>query len=118
MALVVDGATVREFEIELADEPGWWAHLDVGAWRGKTAVLRVDRLAEDSTALRSVAQADDIWAAGEVYREPLRRSSISPPAAAGTTTRTGWSTHRASITCTSSTILMAGTGATCTGATP
>ena len=60
MALTVDGQTVREFEIELADDPGWWAHFDVGALRGSKAVLRVDRLPEDSSALRSVAQADDI----------------------------------------------------------
>ena len=72
VAMLVDGAIVREFEIELADDPGWWAHLDVGAWRGRTAVLRVDRLAEDSPALRRVTQADEIWDAGEVYREPLR----------------------------------------------
>ena len=39
---------------------------------GRKAVLRVDRLAEDSTALQRVTQADDIWDASEVYREPLR----------------------------------------------
>jgi fructan beta-fructosidase len=83
MAVLLDGQTVREFEIELADDPGWWAHLDVGAWRGRKIVLRVDRLAEDSTALHRVAQADDIWAAGDVYREPLRaRYHFSP--------RRGW----------------------------
>ena len=42
MAVLVDGQTVREFEIELADDPGWWAHLDVDAWRGRKAVLRVE----------------------------------------------------------------------------
>ena len=83
MALLVDGAIVREFEIELADDPGWWAHLDVSAWHGRTAVLRVDRLAEDSPALRRVTQADDIWAASEVYREPLRAQLHFSP-------RRGW----------------------------
>jgi fructan beta-fructosidase len=72
VAMIVDGATVREFEIELADDPDWWAHLDVSRWHGRKAAVRVDRLAEDSTALERVTQADEIWAAGEVYREPLR----------------------------------------------
>ena len=118
MSVVVDGETVREFEIELADDPGWWAHLDVSDWRGKKAVLRVNRLPEGSSALRNVVQADDIWAGGTVYREPLRASSTSRPDAAGTTTRMDSSIPRASIICTSSTIPTAGTGGTCTGATP
>ena len=87
-------------------------------WRGKTAELRVDRLAEDSAALRNVAQADDIWAAGEVYREPLRAQFHFSPGAAGTTTPTGSSTHKGSIIFISSIILTDGAGATCTGATP
>jgi fructan beta-fructosidase len=83
MTIVLDGATVREFEIELSDDPGWWAHLDVGAWRGQKASLRVDRLPEDSPALRSVTQADDIWAPANVYREPLRAQFHFSP-------RRGW----------------------------
>ena len=83
MALMVDGQTVREFEIELADDPGWWAHLDVGAWRGKKAVLRVDRLPEDSSALRSVTQADDIWAPARSIASRCARNSTSRP-------RRGW----------------------------
>ncbi len=83
LALIVAGETVREFEIELADDPGWWAHLDVGAWRGKRAVLRADRLPEGSSALQRVAQADDIWAPERVYREPLRAQFHFSP-------RRGW----------------------------
>ncbi len=83
VAMLVDGAIVREFDIELADDPGWWAHLDVSPWQGKTAVLRVDRLAEDSGALRQVTQADEIWAPREVYREPLRAQLHFSP-------RRGW----------------------------
>ncbi len=83
VALLVDDTIVREFEIELADDPDWWAHLDVGAWQGRSAVLRVDRLAEDSSALRRVSQADEIWNAREVYREPLRAQIHFSP-------RRGW----------------------------
>ncbi len=83
LALLVRGETVREFEIELADDPGWWAHLDVSRWRGQDAVLRVDRLPPDSSALRRVDQADDIWAPDSVYREPLRAQFHFSP-------RRGW----------------------------
>jgi fructan beta-fructosidase len=83
VALLVQGAIVREFEIELADDPDWWAHLDVGAWHGRTAVLRVDRLAEDSAALQRVNQADELWDAKDVYREPLRAQIHFSP-------RRGW----------------------------
>ena len=83
VALIVDGAAVREFEIELADDPDWWAHLDVSAWRGREAVLRVNRLAQEATALQRVTQADEIWAASGVYREPLRAQIHFSP-------RRGW----------------------------
>jgi fructan beta-fructosidase len=83
MSVVVGGETVREFEIELAREPGWWAHLDVSPWRGKKAVLRVDGLPGDLSALRNVVQADEIWAADGVYREPLRAQFHFSP-------RRGW----------------------------
>jgi fructan beta-fructosidase len=83
VALQVDGTIVREFEIELSDNPGWWAHLDVSAWRGKTGVLRVDRLPEGSTALQDLTQADEIWSADSVYREPLRAQFHFSP-------RRGW----------------------------
>jgi fructan beta-fructosidase len=83
VTLLVDGAAVREFAIELADDPGWWAHLDVSAWQGRKAVLRVDRLDEHSTALARVTQAEDIWAADQVYHEPLRAQFHFSP-------RRGW----------------------------
>ncbi|HEX4609773.1 MAG TPA: glycoside hydrolase family 32 protein, partial [Urbifossiella sp.] len=72
VAVRVDGKTVREFDIELSDRPEWFAHLDVGAWKGKTVTLRVDKLPPDSKALDLVAQADTVWDAEKVYREPLR----------------------------------------------
>jgi len=71
-ALVVDGAVVREFDIDLADEPEWFAHLDVRAWRGKRAVVRAGTIDAGSKALDLVTSSDAIWKADEVYREPLR----------------------------------------------
>lgn len=73
MALSIDGQIVREFDIELADaEPQFWASLDVSAWHGRNGVIRVDQLPDDSTALQSVAQGDEIKTPGDLYREPLR----------------------------------------------
>ena len=54
VTLLVDGKAVVRNDIALADDaPDWWAPMDVGAWRGKSLVLRVDKLSEDSTALSS-----------------------------------------------------------------
>ncbi|MEI7731882.1 MAG: glycoside hydrolase family 32 protein [Verrucomicrobiota bacterium] len=72
VAVLVGGEVVREFEMDLADEPEWFAHLDMTAWRGKKATVRVDKLAEDAKALSLITQADTIWGVDQLYREPLR----------------------------------------------
>ena len=74
---------VREFEMDLADEPDWFAHLDVSAWQGKQATVRVEKLAEDAKTLDLVTQADTIWNADQLYREPLRAQLHFSP-------RRGW----------------------------
>jgi len=79
-SLLVDGTVVREFDIELSDQPDWFAHLDVSEWQGKQAVLRVTKLAEDSPALAAVFTSDTIWHADELYREPLRGQLHFSPA--------------------------------------
>lgn len=71
--LRVDGAVVVVNDIELADAaPDWWAFLDVGAWKGKTVVLEVDRLAPDSTALSSIEQSDTFPGEDRLYSEQKR----------------------------------------------
>lgn len=72
VALLIDGKVVRDFDIELSETPGWFAHLDVSAWRGKTAILRGSRLPAGNRALDLVTQDDRIWAASQTYDEPLR----------------------------------------------
>ena len=69
--------------MDLADEPDWFAHLDVSAWHGKQATVRVEKLAEDAKALDLVTQADTIWNADQLYREPLRAQLHFSP-------RRGW----------------------------
>ena len=83
VALLVDGVVVRDFEIELADDPEWFAHLDVRAWAGQRATVRVDWLPDDARALESIATSATIWHADEVYREPQRAQLHFSP-------RRGW----------------------------
>lgn len=73
MTFVVDGRTVREFDIELADkEPDVWVFSDVSAFQGQELTVQVDRLPAESAGLRSILQADDVPAAETLYRETLR----------------------------------------------
>ena len=68
-----EGKVERFFDIELADgAPDWWAFLDVSSWRGSKLTLQVDRLRDDSRALASISQDDEIKDAASIYREPLR----------------------------------------------
>lgn len=73
VTLFVDGVAVVRNEIELADDqPDWWAPMDVAAWKGKTVTLQVDRLREDSAALRAIEASDKIKGGEDLYHEPLR----------------------------------------------
>lgn len=73
VTLLAGGKTAVRNDIELADAtPDWWAPMDVSAWRGQALTLRVDKLPEDSAALRSIEQSDTLKNAGDLYREPLR----------------------------------------------
>ena len=84
MSVSIDGTTVREFDIELADDtPDFWAFLDVAAWKGKTADLHVDRLPDDSAGLKLVEQGDQVKDVGEPYHERLRPQLHFSP-------RVGW----------------------------
>jgi len=70
---LIDGRTVREFDIELADgEPDFWVFSDVSRFRGRTLTIEVDRLPSDSQGLASIVQADEVPGADSLYREKLR----------------------------------------------
>ena len=71
-SIEVDGAVVRRFDIDLADAPDWFAHVEVDAWRGKKAVLRIRGLPADAKAPDLIATADAPWNEAAIYREPLR----------------------------------------------
>ncbi|MDX1969154.1 MAG: glycoside hydrolase family 32 protein [Planctomycetaceae bacterium] len=68
----VDGAIVRAFDIELADaKPDWWAFLEIAPFAGKTLVIAVDQLRDDSQALQQIQQSDAVLDDAH-YSEPLR----------------------------------------------
>jgi fructan beta-fructosidase len=69
---VVGDKTVREFDIELADDkPDFFAFADVAPFRGKKLVVET-RLPEGSKALEVMTVADDIAGAADLYREKYR----------------------------------------------
>jgi len=71
--LIVGDAVVREFEIELADaDPDFWVFLDVTAFQGRKATLKVDHLPRFSRALNLIAQDDEIKGSENLYREKHR----------------------------------------------
>ena len=72
--LIVDGKVTREFSIELApDEPDFWVFLEVGAFKGKKATLRIDKYdPARAKGFDSVYQADTYIGEENVYREKLR----------------------------------------------
>lgn len=73
LTVAIDGGPERKFDIGLAEgEPDWWASMDVAPFAGKSAVISVDRLPENSNGLAAIDQGDTIKNADDLYREPLR----------------------------------------------
>ena len=71
--LLHEGKLVVRNDIELADgTPDWWAPMDLSAFAGKSVVLEVDKMPEDSKALTSIEASDTIRNARNLYQEPLR----------------------------------------------
>ncbi|KKO11120.1 hypothetical protein LCGC14_0015960 [marine sediment metagenome] len=69
MKMIIDGQTVREFEIELAEgEPGLWVFMDVTEFAGKEATFEVDPPLENLI----IKPSDQIEGAEDLYQEKLR----------------------------------------------
>ncbi len=80
----VDGKVVMKNTIGLADgTPDWWACMNVGAWKGKTLTLQVEKMVAGSKALELIEQSDSIKGADTLYRESLRAQLHFSP-------RCGW----------------------------
>jgi fructan beta-fructosidase len=73
LRLTLDGAVVREFEIELAErDPQFWAFVDVEAWKGKTLRLESSGPPGVQEALEAVVPADELKAVEPLYAERSR----------------------------------------------
>jgi len=84
VTVLVDGQPLRYFEIELADAaPDWWAPLDISSWSGHELTVQVDKLPEDSRALKELTLSDSLKGSENLYREPLRAQFHFSP-------RRGW----------------------------
>ncbi|NWF85857.1 MAG: glycoside hydrolase family 32 protein, partial [Bryobacteraceae bacterium] len=70
--VVLEGRILRQFEIELSDQPEWWAFLDVKPWRSQTVIVRAEGLPAGSRALEMIDQGNAINGAETLYRERLR----------------------------------------------
>jgi sucrose-6-phosphate hydrolase SacC (GH32 family) len=70
--VLAGGRLVRQFEIELSDQPGWWAALDVRDWADQTLTLRVERFPVESRALELIRPEAAFPGGDGLYREPLR----------------------------------------------
>jgi fructan beta-fructosidase len=71
--LAIEGRTVREFEIELAEgKPDFHAFLELSSFAGRTAALTVDGLPPGSPALDAVEQSDRLPDEPLAYREARR----------------------------------------------
>lgn len=71
---VIDGKTVREFGIELADgDPDFRVFSDVSPFKGQRVTIEVDRLPSESKGLTSIVQAETVPDAGQLYKEKHRQ---------------------------------------------
>lgn len=72
--LIINDKIVREFDIELApDEPDFWVFLEVGEFKDKQALLRIDKYdPANNKGFDAIYQADTYIGEEELYREKLR----------------------------------------------
>ena len=73
MTFGVEGQSPRDFDIELADgEPDWWAYMEIAAYHGRKATLKINEVAEDSAGWQAIDQSEHIKGSESLYQEKLR----------------------------------------------
>ncbi len=73
VSVFLAGKLVRDCDLEAADGPGEaYACLDLQEYRGKSLVISVDRLPDDSQFLVSLRQSDVVLEPDNLYREDYR----------------------------------------------
>lgn len=72
--LIINDKIVREFDIELApDKPDFWVFLEISEFKGKKALLRIDKYdPARNKGFDAVYQADTYIGEENLYREKLR----------------------------------------------
>jgi fructan beta-fructosidase len=72
----VDGKTVHNFDINLANEKAdWLAHLDVSAFAGKTAKVTAKKVPEGHKGIDAIIGSDDVALR---YSQPLYQEALRP----------------------------------------
>ena len=107
MTISAPGKEDYSFKIRLASgQPDYWVFLDMSGYKGKTVTISYpeDRARTARSPVPTVSTENTTG-----------RSSTTPRNGDGTTTPTDWSTTKANITFSISTILSRKSGATCTG---
>jgi len=69
----IDGRNMRQFDAEIAvskDKVSFWAFLDITAFKGKVAILKVNGVTQEGMGM--IVQSNEIPGAGDFYSEPLR----------------------------------------------
>jgi fructan beta-fructosidase len=73
MKLSIEGRTIREFEVELAEgKPGFWVFTDLEPYRGKMLRIDLEERTVNSQGLVNITQGEDIPDAGLLYHEAHR----------------------------------------------
>ncbi|MHC4747012.1 MAG: GH32 C-terminal domain-containing protein [Planctomycetota bacterium] len=74
VSVIIDGEKVREFSIRLAhDEPDYWVYLEIGEFKGKQAIVNINKYDAQSTkGFDMVFQADSFPGEEDLYKEKLR----------------------------------------------
>ncbi len=73
MKLLLEGQTVREFEIELDEaKPDFWVFADLALYQGKSMRIDIDKPGSGSRGLASITLSDELPDAGRLYQEAHR----------------------------------------------
>lgn len=73
MSIYLDDQKVREFDLELAEgEPDYWMFLDVSEWQGKSGVIQIEKIAEESKGLESMFVDNTVKGFENLYQEKDR----------------------------------------------
>ena len=73
MTISVDGEKIHDFFIDLGvDTVGWWTHIDVSRWAGKTATLTIDKPGETAAGFELIETSNTPRNLHPLYDETMR----------------------------------------------